>query len=84
VVDTHVHRVVVRLGLSSGDTAEHVEEDLMRIFPPSNWIDLGSVMILHGRKTCNARSPKCAICCLNDLCPSASLFGGRKGGQTRT
>ncbi|MFN0157032.1 MAG: endonuclease III [Bacteroidota bacterium] len=74
VVDTHVHRVSQRLGLTVVDTAEKIEEDLMKIYPKKEWIDLGTVLILHGRKTCNARSPKCEVCVLVDLCPSATNF----------
>jgi endonuclease-3 len=74
VVDTHVHRLSQRLGLSSADTAEKIEEDLLKIFPRSSWIDVGSVLILHGRKTCNARKPNCPECTLRDLCPSADAF----------
>jgi endonuclease-3 len=74
VVDTHVHRLAQRLGFSEADTAEKIEEDLMRLFPRKQWIDLGSLLILHGRKTCHARAPKCAACVVREHCPSAELF----------
>ncbi|MBI5474992.1 MAG: endonuclease III [Ignavibacteriae bacterium] len=74
VVDTHVFRLSQRLGFSSSDTAEKIEIDLMNLFPKKYWIDLGSILILHGRKTCAARSPKCEDCVLNQLCPSAEEF----------
>lgn len=74
VVDTHVHRLAQRMGMSSADTAEEIEDDLMKLFPRRDWIDIGTVMILHGRRTCNARNPNCAECLINDLCPSAELF----------
>ena len=74
VVDTHVHRLSQRLGLTNADTAEKIEEDLMNVFPKSSWIGLGSVLILHGRKTCKARKPNCPECVLCDLCPSADTF----------
>lgn len=74
VVDTHVHRVSQRLGFTKHDTAEKIEEDLMRLFPKRYWIDIGTVLILHGRKTCNARSPKCDECVVAMLCPSAGKF----------
>jgi len=71
VVDTHVHRLAGRLGLSRQKTPEKIEQDLMNLFPPSDWIDLGSVLILHGRRTCMARKPDCPRCVLRELCPSA-------------
>lgn len=74
VVDTHVHRLSQRLGLSAANTAEQIEHDLLAIFPKSDWIDVGSVLILHGRRTCNARKPKCLECPVHDECPSAELF----------
>ena len=73
VVDTHVHRLARRMDFSRADTAEKIEEDLMRVFPRKEWIDVGSILILHGRTTCAARKPRCAECSVNDLCPSASL-----------
>jgi endonuclease-3 len=74
VVDTHVHRLSQRLGFSKQDTAEKIEEDLMALFPKRYWIDIGTVLILHGRTTCNARSPKCEECVVVKMCPSAAVF----------
>jgi endonuclease-3 len=74
VVDTHVHRLSQRLGFSEGKSAEKVEEDLMALYPREDWIDVGSILILHGRKTCPARKPKCEACSLCQLCPSADSF----------
>jgi endonuclease-3 len=74
VVDTHVHRLAQRMGFSASTTAEKVEADLMALFPRRHWVDLGSVLILHGRATCTARTPKCADCIVGDLCPSAQSF----------
>lgn len=74
VVDTHVHRLSQRLDFTVADTPEKIEEDLMAVFPKRQWIDLGTVLILHGRKTCKARSPKCPECKVSELCPSAEMF----------
>lgn len=74
VVDTHVHRLSQRLDFTTGENAERIEEDLMELFPKRQWIDVGTVLILHGRKTCGARSPKCSDCVVRELCPSAELF----------
>ena len=71
VVDTHVFRLSRRLGLSAQKTPEKVERDLMEVFPQPDWIDVGNLLIFHGRKTCNARTPACVSCSLADRCPSA-------------
>ncbi len=73
VVDTHVHRLSQRLGFTKKDDPVNIEKDLNELFPSSDWIDLGSMLILHGRKTCKARKPLCSECKLNDVCPSAVL-----------
>ena len=74
VVDTHVHRLAQRLGFTKEDTPEKIEEDLMKVFPKRYWIDVGSIVILHGRKTCSARKPNCLACPVNKLCPSGELL----------
>lgn len=71
VVDTHVHRLSQRLGFTREKTPEKIERDLMEVFPKRNWIEVGSILIFHGRKTCAARKPKCGSCSLALLCPSA-------------
>jgi endonuclease-3 len=73
VVDTHVHRLARLLGFTKQDTPEKIEADLMALFPGKNWIDLGTILILHGRKTCKARKPDCPSCPVNDRCPSSSV-----------
>jgi len=72
VVDTHVHRLSQRLGFTRQNTPEKIELDLMEIFPKKDWIDLSSILILHGRATCNARKPRCAECAVRTDCPSAT------------
>jgi endonuclease-3 len=78
VVDTHVHRVARRLGLTEANDPVKIEQDLMSLYDRKEWIDLGSILILHGRATCQARSPKCPSCPVAPLCPSADSFV-RKG-----
>ena len=70
VVDTHVKRLAGRLGFSKNTDAEKMEQDLMQIIPKKDWIATGNLLILHGRKVCHARKPKCPQCQLNDICPS--------------
>ncbi len=73
VVDTHVFRLSQRMGFSAEKTAEKIEIDLMKVFPRKSWIDVGSLLILHGRKTCNARKPKCDACSVGELCPKVGV-----------
>jgi len=78
VVDTHVHRVSQRLGLTRADQPEKIEQDLMSLFDRREWRDVGGLLILHGRRICNARKPKCPDCAVASLCPSAGSFAKSK------
>ena len=73
VVDTHVKRISRLLGLTKNSDPEKIEHDLMQLFSPSHWTQLGHLMIDHGRAICIARCPKCHQCFLKDICPSADL-----------
>ena len=70
VVDTHVFRIAHRLDLTKSETAEKVEQDLMRILPKDKWIGFSHQVIHHGRQVCIARNPKCKDCNLETLCHS--------------
>lgn len=73
-VDTHVHRVSLRLGLvPSGTTAERAHGLLETRIPPESINDAHMLLIQHGRRTCSARFPKCGACVLAEQCPSAGL-----------
>ncbi len=71
VVDTHVGRLSRRLGWTSNDDPVKVEQDLMRIIPQPDWLDLSHLLIFHGRAICDARKPLCEQCTLAPFCPSA-------------
>jgi len=71
VVDTHVFRVSRRLELTSSETPEQIERDLMQIIPRSRWISFSHQMILHGRHTCKARNPLCLVCPVERVCESS-------------
>lgn len=68
VVDTHVQRISVRLDLTRNTDPVKIEQDLIKIIPPDQWIVFSHRIILHGRALCVARKPKCAECALNPLC----------------
>jgi endonuclease-3 len=70
VVDTHVFRIAHRLDLAKGDTAQKVEQELMRVLPQGRWISFSHQVIHHGRQICVARGPKCDKCNLEQLCHS--------------
>jgi endonuclease-3 len=71
VVDTHVHRLTRRLGLTREDDPGKIERDLMERIPRDEWIDFAHRLIWHGRRVCPARKPRCGECPLAPLCPSA-------------
>ena len=64
-VDTHIHRLAQRWGLSKGKNVTQTERDLKKIFPISNWNKLHLQIIFYGREYCTARGcdgTKCDIC----------------------
>ena len=68
-VDTHVFRVSKRLGIAKDkDDVLKVEQKLMKSFPKEKWLRLHHQLLLLGRYTCTAKSPKCDICKLNKIC----------------
>ena len=73
VVDTHVGRLSVRLGFTKETDPVKVEQALIPLFPREKWTLLAHLLIEHGRRTCEARRPKCGECVLNDICPSAEV-----------
>ena len=70
VVDTHVGRLSLRLGLTKNSDPVKVEHDLMKLFPREQWTLLSHWLIWHGRRRCKARNPDCEACELRTLCPS--------------
>ncbi len=67
-VDTHVHRVSNRIGLVHSKNVVETEEQLKKVVPEDEWIDTHHYFILHGRRICNARAPKCELCPLREEC----------------
>ena len=73
-VDTHVNRLSQRIGLTQQKDQNKIEQDLMDITPKEKWMPFTDLLIFHGRQVCMAKKPKCNICVLNKLCPSAFTF----------
>jgi endonuclease-3 len=78
-VDTHVKRLTRRLGLTKSTDPVKIEADVTKLLPPEEWTGFSLRLILHGRRTCLARTPRCPECVLNDFCPSSTVRvkGGR-------
>jgi endonuclease-3 len=73
VVDTHVRRLSQRLGLTRQEDPVKIERDLIRLVPREYWNVFPHLLIWHGRRVCLARTPRCEVCVLNDLCPSSRV-----------
>ena len=72
-VDTHIHRLAQRWGLSNGDSVERTEKDLKSLFPPESWNKLHLQIIFYGREFCTARG------CDGTVCPMCrELYPKRK------
>lgn len=81
-VDTHVHRIVTRLGwVPPGTAAEKAHDLLTPRIPPEIRYDLHVAFITHGRTICRARIPQCDICELRDLCAYGSTQFGKSPAQ---
>ncbi|MBK6481415.1 MAG: endonuclease III [Saprospiraceae bacterium] len=68
-VDTHIHRLAYRWGLSDGSSVKRTEEDLKKLIPQSRWIKCHLQIILFGRKYCPARGH------VQEKCPICSVYG---------
>src|SRR6266508_765871 len=75
VVDTHVTRLSRRLGLTRQTDPEKIEQDLMGLLPPQEWTNFSHRLIWFGRQVCLAKDPRCDLCELAELCPSAFKVG---------
>lgn len=68
-VDTHVNRLLNRLGVVKEDDPEKIEAAVNRRIDPEYWTNFSHLLITHGRKVCKARNPDCNHCVLTDICP---------------
>ena len=75
-VDTHVHRVAIRLGwIPANTTADKAHQLLAPRVPPGIRYDLHVALIAHGRTVCKAQRPRCEVCVVRDLCDYGSASG---------
>jgi endonuclease-3 len=75
-VDTHVGRVATRLALlREGAGSDEQHDELTRLTPAGEELELHINLLRHGRRTCHARRPRCPECPLEPICPAAHSFG---------
>ena len=72
-VDTHVRRLARRLGLTRLEDPEKIAAELESLLPREEWIKFSTRLILHGRRVCTARSPRCDECVLARACPKIGV-----------
>lgn len=84
-VDTHLFRLGNRTKLATGKNVLAVEQKYLKTIPKQFMHDAHHLLILHGRYTCTARTPKCGECCIVDLCeythkliPKIHLMAGQE------
>lgn len=86
-VDTHVSRVSQRLGLARAADAEQIHDQLSEVIARPRWTQATHLLIIHGRRTCQARRPECPRCPVADLCPwtdkTEPANGGARGVRPR-
>jgi endonuclease-3 len=77
-VDTHVHRVANRVGITREKTPAKTQEKLETVVPNETKRDMHHMLIEHGRQVCKAQNPKCSVCILNDLCEFYTLISHQR------
>lgn len=77
-VDTHVKRLSNIFHFVKEENPDRIEEQLKKIIPEDEWVITSHRIATHGRLICQAKKPKCEICFLNDICPSAFKTNKRK------
>lgn len=73
-VDTHVKRLLNRIGMVKSDSPEAIEKEVTAQLKPELWCNFSHLLITHGRRICPARKPDCPACPLNKICK----FAGEK------
>lgn len=79
VVDTHVRRLTRRLGFTRQTDPVKIERVMQKFLPPEDWTQFSMRLILHGRRVCSARKPRCAACAIAADCPKIGVPKVRSG-----
>ena len=78
VVDTHVKRLSIRLGLTQNQNPDKIERDIQELLPEDQWRRFSDLLIYHGREICKARKPDHDHCAVLGYCPSISIWARSK------
>jgi endonuclease-3 len=73
VVDTHVKRLAMRLGLSENEDPDKIETDIQKLLPEYRWRRFSDILIYHGRDICKAKRPEHDRCPIKSHCPSNDI-----------
>ena len=76
-VDTHVHRIVNRIGAVRTKNPEETEYALRNVLPRKHWIEINDLLVMYGKQVCAPISPKCSICALPKLCSRVGVARSR-------
>ena len=68
-VDTHIMRLANRMGFTTADNPDDVEDAMRKLVPQKWWFKAHQLIIWHGRRVCDAKAPKCFDCVVSPLCP---------------
>jgi len=74
-VDTHVNRLLNRIGLTTESDPVKIEAEINAAMPSRYWVNFSHLLIVHGRQVCQARKPQCETCVLKTSCRFA---GGKQ------
>ncbi|HEX2396217.1 MAG TPA: endonuclease III [Bacteroidales bacterium] len=80
IVDLHVVRVALRLGVTESSNPDKIEKQLMNVYPKSDWNEIGMSMSFLGREICRPTNPQCPVCVMNTVC---LYYNSRKDSVTR-
>ena len=72
-VDTHVKRVLYRLGVTKSQNPETIEKEVCSLTDEKYWTNFSHLLIQHGRRTCSAAKPKCQNCVLEKICSQKGI-----------
>ena len=72
-VDTHVHRISNRLGLTKTKTPEKTEMALRELVPKKYWQDVNDLLVHHGKKVCKPITPQCSQCSVEKYCKKVGV-----------
>lgn len=76
-IDTHVHRIVNRIGLIKTHNSYDTEMDLLAIVPKEYCNIFNTIIVRHGQEVCNPVSPKCSVCKISEYCDKVGVYRSR-------